>query len=111
MNFEKAGDGVDEYVAHTIAFSGDNRYLKGTVNINVDPEFQGENSIPGGVTNCYGNSIEAQILDPKTNIIIDTAAVIVPENATLNILGETAMIMGNLVVKGVMNIGAPAATE
>ncbi len=103
----------DQSEAMDINLTGDNRYLKGTINLHVGTlRFNGENSIPGGVTNCYlGMGLRAGTYDGDTNQY--TSSAIVPEGATFNIvpgaMGDS--INGKLVVKGVMNIGAPKTTE
>ncbi len=102
-------------IDNVFELTGDNRYLKGTVNFGTQNKssqfnslnFNGENSIPGGVTNCYCMGIQTGKWNAGN---IYSATAIVPEEATLNILNPTH-IDENFVVKGVMNIGAPKITE
>ncbi len=56
--------------------------------------------------NCYCMGIQTG----KWNAGNYSVTAIVPEGATLNILKGSG-IKGKLVVKGVMNIGAPKTTE
>lgn len=92
-----------------IHLKGNNQHLKGTVNFGSDDKrvstlyFDKENSIPGGVTNCY-------LSDAIRGGVDSSSFTIAPEGATLNILSGCNIDHG-FVVKGVMNIGAPKTSE